>query len=160
MSLSRLLQARRLFEITCFILKIHENFALYFWACFNVTWCVKSLFVSKIGAAERCRSFPVASLPVGTVLVGRQLSCCFSCPASILFWCQCLSFPLGEPSPSFTLYRLCSLSQGGSSFRLHSSERGDCSGSEPVAHGEPVSISLGTSAAVAGTGKTSFSRDG
>ena len=94
-SLYRLLPAPGLFEITCYALKIHENFALYFWAC-NVTLCVKLLSVNKTEAAERGLSFPMTPHPASAVSVWRQPFCYFS--VSLPFWCWWLSFSLREPS--------------------------------------------------------------
>lgn len=97
--LDRLLEAGGLFEMTCFSLKIHENFALS-WACFNATSCVKLLFlVNEIEAVDGCLSItlplppppnphPVTFQSAGTGLVRRQPFCCSSCPASITFWYQ------------------------------------------------------------------------
>ena len=95
-SLCRLLPAPGLFYATCYILKIHENFAVCFWACCNVTLCIKLPSVSKTEAAERGPSFPMTPHAASTVSVWRQSFCYFS--VFLPFWYWWLSFSLREPS--------------------------------------------------------------
>lgn len=99
-------------KITYFILKIHEDFALNFWACFNVTLYAKLLSRSKTETAERCPPFPVTSHPASTVSEWRQLLFILSCLRPFLVLMA--QFPLGRTIPlhSLSTVRLCPLSLG------------------------------------------------
>lgn len=115
MSLNRLLEARGLFEITCFILKIHENFAFYFWTCFNVTLCVKLLSV-RINRCWRqmpeypcdfaiCRQNLGDETAIRFVLLPALLPSHSGTGGSVSLWGAILSL-------SLSIVRLCPLSWG------------------------------------------------